>query len=135
MHTSESVWATPISNGMNHNIKGTHVEVTPELRSYVEKKLAHADKFLASDSVAHADVELEHAPLRDGDRYRAEFTIEASGGLYRSEAWGPTLHEAIDSATQQVARELRRSKRKRLHVLRHSAMKVKEFLRGWRNRL
>lgn len=118
---------------MNYNIKGTNLEVTEELRAYVEKRLAHPDKFLSGDTTAHADVELEYATAREGGTYRAEFTIEASGTVYRAAEWAGALHEAVDLAIEEVTKELRRSKRKRLDVFRHTAVRVKEYLRGWRS--
>ena len=119
---------------MNYNVKGTGVEITPEIRAYLEKQLSHVEKFLASDPTAIVAVELEHTPMRHGERNRAEFTVSAAGEVYRVEAWGETLHAAIDLAEPLLARELRRSKNKRLHVLRRSAARVKEYLRGWRDR-
>ena len=62
---------------LNYNIKGTGVPITDELRGYVEKKLAHAEKFLQSDTTAHVDVELTHQDLRHGDKFCAEFTASA----------------------------------------------------------
>lgn len=121
---------------MNYNIKGTGIQVTPELRDYVEKRLAaHVDKFLSRDSTAHADVELKFEQVRDGGRYGAEFTVSAGDALYRAQEWGSTMHEAIDLAVSRLTGELARNKKKRLHVLRHSAVKVKEYLRGWRNKI
>ena len=119
---------------MDYSLKGTGVDITPELRSYLEKQLAHVEKFLASDPTAIVAVELEHTPMRHGERNRAEFTVSAAGEVYRVEAWGESLHSAIDSAEPLLARELRRSKNKRLYLLRRSAARVKEYLRGWRNR-
>ncbi|MEK7612553.1 MAG: ribosome-associated translation inhibitor RaiA [Patescibacteria group bacterium] len=129
---------------LNYNIKGTEVQVSDELRAYVERALAHAEKFLAGDSSAHVDVELEYSPLHDpsfaeaskdkGGKYRAEFTVSASGAIYRAEAWGSTLHEAIDLTIAELGQELRRTKDKRRHFLRRGALKVKEFVRGFRNR-
>src|SRR3989344_1357668 len=84
---------------MNYNVKGTAVQVTPELRAYLDSRFAnHADKFLKGDTSARADVELGHSPLRDGGQYCCELNVSASGNLYRTEAWGGTLHEAIDIA-------------------------------------
>ncbi len=120
---------------MNYNIKGTGLEITPELREYAETRLEHAQKFLAGDSTAHAEVELEYSAARDGGKYRAEFMVSASGELYRSEEWGGGMHEAIDLALNALARELRRSKKKRLHNFRHTAVRVKEYLRGWRTKI
>lgn len=119
---------------LNYNIKGTEVQITPELRSYIEKRLEHAAKLLNGDSTAHADVELEYSMVRDGGKYRAEFTVGVGGTVYRAEDWGGTMHEAIDIAAGELARELTKNKKKNLKVFRHSAVKVKEFLRGWREK-
>lgn len=118
---------------MNYNIKGTEIEITDELRSYAEKKLAAAEKFLQGDPTAHADVECEYAPGRDGVKYRAEFTVSASGEVYRAHEWANTMHEALDAAAGNLSRELRRDKKKRQHVLRRAASRVKEYVRGWRD--
>jgi ribosomal subunit interface protein len=119
---------------MNHNLKGTEVSITPELRAYVARKLAQADKFLQDDSTAHADVELQYSPMRDGGKYRAEFTLRASGALFRAGEWGSNLHEAIDLSIEELVKELRRSKKKQLYFLRRGALRVKEYLRGFRDR-
>jgi len=120
---------------MNYNIKGTGLAITDELRSYVERQLAHADKFVAGDSTAHADVELQFDEVHDGGKYRAEFTGSCGGRVYRAAEWGTTLHEAIDVAGAQFARELRGDKKKRLHMLRHMGARAKEYVRGWRNKV
>ena len=119
---------------MNYNIKGTSLDITDELRAYVERQLAHADK-LVDDTTAHADVELHHLPDGRSGKYRAEFTLSLGGKVYRAEAWGGGLHEAIDLAGAELVSELRRVKSKRIHVLRHTALKAKEYIRGWRNKV
>lgn len=119
---------------MNYNIKGTELAITSELRSYVEKRLAQTDKFLQHDPSAHTDVELEYAHARDGSKYRAEFTTAAAGALYRKDAWGSTMHEAIDLAIGGLTQELRQHKKKRLHFVRRGAAIAKDVLRGLRDR-
>ena len=120
---------------LNYNIKGTGIEINDELRGYVEKRLQHAEKFLKGDTAAHADIELEYQAMREGDHYRAEFTVQTSGGLHRAESWGATCQAAVDLAMGELTGELGRDKKKRLHVLRRSAHRVKEYLRGWRNKV
>lgn len=115
---------------LNYNIKGTGIEITDELRTYSEKALAQAEKFLSES--AHADVELEYSQMRDGDHYRAEFTVENEGAVYRAEEWGASMHAAIDLVIEELLQELRQSKNRRIHFVRRSALKVKEYLRGWR---
>jgi putative sigma-54 modulation protein len=118
---------------MNYNIKGTDVSVTDELRLYVEKQLAHADKFLRGDTTAHTDVELEHLPDGRSGKYRAEFTLSVAGEVYRADCWGGTMHEALDLAGGELTHELSRNKKKKQSVLRRTSVKVKEYLRGWRS--
>jgi putative sigma-54 modulation protein len=117
---------------MNYNIKGTELDITDELRTYVEKRLAQADKFVGADSTAHADVELAHSPVRDGKQYRAEFTVSCKGQVYRAEEWGTALHEAIDLAAAELTSELSRDKKKHLSIVRRSAAKAKDMMRFWR---
>lgn len=117
---------------LNYNIKGTGLEISDELRRYAEKKLQQTEKFLQGDTAAHADIELEHDALRDGDRNRAEFTLTAAGGLYRAESWGETMHSALDLAIAGLLAELSRDKNKRIDLVRRGAAKAKEFLRGLR---
>jgi ribosomal subunit interface protein len=119
---------------LNRNIKVTGLELTPELHEYVDKKLAHAEKFVNGDTAAHADIELEHKPQGRSKKYRAECTLALSGGVYRISEWGETMHEALDVMVGELVRELTQDKKRRLHTLRKSASRVKEYLRGWRSR-
>ena len=118
---------------MNYNIKGTGLDITDELRSYVERKLAGADKFLGDDPTALADVELQHLEEGRSGKYRAEFTVSASGAVYRASAWGGSMHEALDTAAGELVTELSRDKKKKLSLMRRTSVKVKEYLRGWRS--
>lgn len=118
--------------GVNYNIKGTEVPVTDELRSYAERQLAHAQKLLQGDPTAHVDVELKYESVRDGGKYGAEFTLQSEGQVYRADCWGTTLHEAMDVAGAELMRELSKAKKKKHSMFRRTAVKVKEYLRGWR---
>ncbi len=119
---------------MNHNIKGSGIAITPELREYAEKKLNAAEKFLQGDTTAHADIEMEYSQVRDGGKYRAEFTLSAHGKLYRAEEWGSTMHEAIDIASAALIKDLRRAKGKHIRMVRQGAKQIKDFVRGFRDR-
>lgn len=119
---------------MNYNVKGTGVQLTDEIRTYVEKRLGHADKFLKHDSTAHVDVELQYQTSEDGKKYRAEFTLSSEGNVYRAEAMGDTLHEAIDLGAADLTSELSRMKAKSRDRVRRGAGKFKDFIRGFRDR-
>jgi len=112
------------------------VHITDEIRSYLEKKLTHLEKFLHRADVARADVELQYL-ASEAKMYRVEVMLHAPSlpTPLRAEAEGSTLHEAIDRVEGELASELSRSKKKKLQNFRHSAVKVKEFLRGWRDKI
>ena len=120
---------------MNYNIKGTAVEISPEVRSYVERKLAHLDRLVQKNADARVDVELQFAHGQDKP-YRAEYMLHRpKHEVLRVEAHGSALHEAIDIAQGELVRGLTESRKKDTHVLRRSALRVKEFMRGWRSRV
>ncbi len=118
---------------MEHNLKGTGLTLTDEIRSYIDKKLGGLDRLLKHEQSARADVELEYLASED-KTFRAELMLH-DGMVLRAEARGTTLHEAIDKATQELYIELTKVKKKNMRVFRHSAARVKEYLRGWRDKI
>lgn len=106
--------------------------ISDEARAYVEKRLSHLDKW--AHKASRCDVELAYQELYHGPHYRAEFMYHEPGAdTRRAEARGNTLHEAVDIAVAELTRQLSQGKKKRLQVLRRTAVKVKEYLRGWRD--
>jgi ribosomal subunit interface protein len=120
---------------MNHNFKTTGLTLTPELRAYAEKRLMHAEKFVQGDTTVHADIELGYSEHNETGKYRAEINLSCGGQIFRVARWGSTMHEAIDIAIGELVGELGRTKEKRQNMLRRSAVKVKEYLRGWRRKV
>lgn len=120
---------------MNYNLKGTNVTLTDEIRSHVEKKLGALDKFVKDAGHPRVDVELEYL-AGEARMYRAELMLHAPGTTepLRAEAKSPSLHEAVDTAAGELLHELNKTKKRRLHMLRHTGVKVKEYLRGWREK-
>lgn len=113
------------------SIKTTNVSLTDEVREYVEKKcLAACDAFMLDSPTAIVAAELEYAMVRDGDKYRAEFTLQANGDLYRAEAWQETLHGAVDVAAEKLEKELRNRKGKKERTARKVLRQMKDYLRG-----
>ena len=117
---------------MRTNIKVTGITLTPEIQSYFDKRMAKVVKVLASDPTAQIDAEIQRQVLHTaGEEFRVEITITGAGMQVRSEVKEPTLHSAIDVAEGQVLNELRKSKGKRIDVVRRQALRFKNFLRGF----
>jgi len=111
------------------NVKATHIKVTPDIQSYLDKRLFALDKLLDDDdSGIICNVELERlVHHRRGDVFRAEITLSTRSGVYRAEAKGENIEAAIDGVKSEVMRELRRGKRKREHLLRRGGAALKNF--------
>jgi putative sigma-54 modulation protein len=83
-------------------VTGRHVEITPTLKTLVERRLAKLDRVL-SEGIVSAQVVLTL------ERYRhiAEITLHARGdhmlhGLGDTRAWETSLAEAVDKLTGQI---------------------------------
>lgn len=117
---------------MQYNLKGAGLDLSVELRGYLDTKLSGLDDLLSNSGSARTDVELEYKQSEE-KRYRAELMLH-DGIVVRAEAGGQTLHEAIDKAVQELFEELSRAKKKKRHVFRRGASRVKDFFRGLRSR-
>lgn len=119
---------------MTTNIKATGLNLTEEVRTYIEKCLHKIEKYVQDEPAAVIQVEIERTMSHEaGEGYRGEVTLSGGGLSVRAESKGSTLHEAIDVLENKVIGELRKVKGKRQHILRRQAKRVKDFIRGWRN--
>ncbi len=111
------------------NLKATHITITPDIQSYLDKRLSSLEQFIGKDdSGVVCNVELERfVRHRRGDVFRAEITMSTRDGLYRAEAKGESIEAAIDKVKDEVVRELRRKKRKRTHLSRRGGAILKDF--------
>ena len=114
---------------MQYNLKGTSVDITDEIRSYLDKKLGGLDELLHGEA-ARTDVELEYLESEE-KTYRAELMLH-DGSVWRATARAGTLHEAIDKAADELYGELTRAKKQKRGTFRRNAARAKEFIRGWR---
>jgi putative sigma-54 modulation protein len=89
---------------MRLELTGRHVEITPELRALVEKRVAKLDRLLAGGVVSvQAVLTLEKY------RHQSEFTVHARGdhflhGIGHTNTWESSVGDAIEKITQQLAK-------------------------------
>lgn len=89
---------------MRLELTGRHVDVTPELRKQVEKRLAKLDRLLKGGIVsAQAVLTLEKY------RHKSEFTVHTRGdhflhGFGDSNAWEASVSGAIEKIEQQLVK-------------------------------
>jgi putative sigma-54 modulation protein len=92
---------------MQVNLSGHHVEITPPLRSYVERKLArvlrHCDRVIE----VHGTLTVEKL------RQRAEVTVRLAGAALHATAVEDDMYAAIDLLADKLDEQLRRHREKK----------------------
>ena len=91
---------------MQLNITGHHVEVTPALRAYVEKRLDRIVRH--SDHVIDVHCVLTVEKLQQ----RAEATVNLSGSKIHADAIDTNMYAAIDALTDKLDRGVKKHKEK-----------------------
>lgn len=92
---------------MQLSVTGHHVEVTPALRGYVEKKLERIARHFDNVIDVHCVLTVEKL------RQKAEATLHVSGGSIHADATEPDMYAAIDALTDKLDRRLKKHKEKR----------------------
>lgn len=91
---------------MQLTLTGHHVEVTPALRAYVEKRfdrvVRHFDRVIDVHCVLTVE-KLEH---------KAEATLKVSGSSIHAEAIDGNMYAAIDMLTDKLDRRVNKHKEK-----------------------
>jgi putative sigma-54 modulation protein len=91
---------------MQLNVTGHHVDVTPALKGYVEKKLDRIERH--SDQVINVHCILTVEKLV----HKAEATIMLNGGKVYADAVHDNMYAAIDALTDKLDRGVKKHKEK-----------------------
>jgi putative sigma-54 modulation protein len=93
---------------MQLSLTGHHVEVTPALRGYVEKKLERIARHFDHVIDVHCVLTVEQKL-----RQKAEATLHVSGRSIYADATDPDMYAAIDALTDKLDRRVKKHKEKR----------------------
>lgn len=121
---------------MRINEKGTNLEVTEAIRSYLYKKLEHIEKFIdVKDESVMCDVELGKTTNhhKNGDIFRTEINLKIKGNNLRAVSEMEDLFASIDVAKDEMVRELQSHKDKKISLVRRGGAKMKNFVKGFFN--
>lgn len=113
-------------------IKATNIELTQDVRDYVEKRLATLEKYLSNEELIHVEVG-QGTKHKHGDVFRAEIRFVYQGKQLYAAAEKSDIFTAVDVAQEQILRETT-SLKTRLHKkFRDGAKRVKDMVRGFSN--
>ncbi len=93
---------------MNFNIRGENLEVTPALRSYVEKKVSKIEKYFDSTPLSEVHVKLQVL----NNENIIEVTIPMPQLLLRAEEKHADMYAGIDLVVEKLERQIRKHKTK-----------------------
>ncbi len=91
---------------MQLNLSGHHVDVTPALKGYVEKKLERIVRHFDHVIDVHCILTVEKL------RHKAEATLSISGGRIYADAVDGDMYAAIDALIDKLDRRVRKHKEK-----------------------
>jgi len=101
---------------MDINIKSTKIELSEEIKSYIQEKMDMLDKYLGSVTATNCDVEIAMAVgnQNKGKIFRCEVNLSVPRELLRVEKTEKELFKAIDKVKDHLARSIRRYKEKQI---------------------
>ncbi|MEI8361161.1 MAG: ribosome-associated translation inhibitor RaiA [bacterium] len=99
---------------MKYNIKATKVELTPEIKAYVEKKLDMLDKYLGSIKPidCHVNIGIAVGGQNAGDIYKTEISLSLPNVVLVIEKVEQDIFKSVDKVKDQLARAIVKHKEK-----------------------
>jgi ribosomal subunit interface protein len=118
---------------MKINEKGVNMQITPDIKGYLYKKLEHLEKFInQNDDSVLCEVELgkvsEHH--KNGDIFRTEINLHIAGKNLRAVSEMDELFASIDIAKDDMVRELQTNKDRRVSMVKRGGAKIKSMIKG-----
>ena len=89
---------------MQLNVTGHHIEITPALRGYVEKKLERIERHFEQVIDVHCVLSVEKL------RQKAEATLHVSGSSIHADSTEEDMYAAIDLLTDKLDRCIKKHK-------------------------
>ena len=125
---------------MRINIKATNIKLDEALKVWVEKKIGEIEKFLVDFGSREYFKEKPNLEIKveigkttyhhlKGEVFRAEAQLYLPKQIIRAEATSEDLRDAICQIKDELQREVKKYKGKRIARARRWARKVKEFTR------
>ena len=101
---------------MKTRIKSTKLEMTADLKKYIEIKLAALEKYLGNIPVINCDFEVEKmaGEQHKGKIYRAEINLELPGEMLNIEKSAIDIKKAVDKAKEHLAEMIKKYKDKKI---------------------
>ena len=91
---------------MNIIVTGRHIDITPALKSYAEKKIARVNRYLSNISEANVTISVEKY------RHKVETLLKVNGIMIQAEAITGEVYSSIDEVADKLERQIKKYKEK-----------------------
>jgi putative sigma-54 modulation protein len=93
-------------------ITGNNIELSPEMRAHIERKLGKISRILTTNIMEFSVVLREEKTKDPQYRFVAQLTINSSGTMLRAEERGDNLLNVVDKLEQTIMRRIEHYKGK-----------------------
>lgn len=114
---------------MNIIIKGTHLEITEAIDSYVTKRFEGINKFLSENAQVKVELLRTTNHHKSGDVFKAEVNVNNNGDQTYTAEEAEDLYAAIDAVRDETVRMLTSKKGKKESLWKRGTQKIKSMLR------
>lgn len=94
-------------------LKGKNLDITEDLRLYIEKRANKLDRYLPDLSEVRIDLSVQKTRSSQ-DRQVAQMTVRSNGMILRAEERAEEMSVAIDAVIEKMHRQIARFKGKRV---------------------
>lgn len=123
---------------MKLNVKAANLELSPRLREYLENRLYSLKKLIeehSDEAVANVEVAYLTHHHRHGRVFKAEINLCFSGREFYASELAEDFYQAIDLVKDEMGRQLRSDRKKKIVLIRRGGRLIKNFLRRGFQRL
>ena len=109
--------------------------MTPAIKDYIEKSMAHLNKFVNTSDMelpmCYVELGKTTNHHKNGEFFKAEFTVHIGGKSLRAESQEEDLYAALDKVTEEMTEELKSFKGRKNSLLKRGGIKLKLLLRSF----
>jgi putative sigma-54 modulation protein len=118
---------------MKYNIKTTDFLLTDAISDYINKKIERLDRFVSPEDkdvlMCYIEIGKTTNHHKNGDLFKAEFTIHIGSNVLRVENTEEDLYSSIDEVIEGMSEKLNSFKKKKVSLIRRGGAKMKAIMR------
>ena len=120
---------------MRITIQSKNIDITSDIRDYIEKRVTNLEKLIASLEKENGEAEVNFEISKSnhhksGIVFHVDCNINVHGRQFYYSCDAATIHEAIDEVKERLYEEIRRNKDRKQTLMKRGAASVKKMLKG-----